>query len=422
MESAFAAEADAEALPRITAELDAYAAGWVSMYEQSCRATFVQRQQSERMFDQRMRCLERRRNRLRSAIDALVSAETPQARVDRMILPFKLPGLERCADLEAMAAEQPLPDDDAQRQRVEELRRRIDEADTLYDAGDSSSGLEVAGKALAEARELEYLPVLGEALASFGRLQTSGASPRDAQTTLEEAVLVAARAGDDRTAAAAWTWLLFSLGLQNELDEAFTLELAARAAVERAHDEVARGWLLNNLGVLHGMRGDLLLAREQLRGALEAKQQLLGSEHVDVGISWFNLGLALADSESNDEALEAFQHARSIFEATVGERHPMAYFTSFGLCRVEHARGQAQAAVELCRQVLSHFEILPPPPGWQSRVGFELAQALWDAGSEHEALDVARRARHQSVDPIEIRTIEVWVATKLRSLKEPLPP
>ena len=412
VESAFTADGAASSLPRITAELDRYATDWVEMYAQSCRATFVLHQQSEQLFDQRMRCLERRRNRLRSTIDALVTAETPQALVDRTILPFKLPGLEPCADLETLAAEQPLPDDEAQREEAERLRRRIDEADTLYDAGEFTRGVEVASEAVAKSRELGYPPVLAEALASLGRLQTSGAPPRDAQITLEEAVLVAARAGDDRTAAAAWTWLLYSLGLQNRVDQADNLELAARAAVERSGDEVIRGWLLNNLGVLRGMRGDIERASELLRRALEAKQQELGPAHVDVGISWFNLGLALADRRSNDDALEAFQQARSIFESTVGDRHPLVHYSIFGLCRVELASGRPQAAVKLCREVLSRFETSTPPPGWKSRVGFQLAQALWNTGAEQEALDTGRRARDLAIDANAAREIEDWLATK----------
>jgi len=412
VESAFEAEPVASSLPRVSAQLDRYATGWVEMYGQSCRATFVLHQQSERMFDHRMRCLERRRNRLRSTIDELVTAETPQVLMERTILPFKLPGLEPCADLEALAAEQPLPDDEAQRGEVEQLRKRIDEADTLYDAGEFTRGVEVATEVVAKARELRYSPVLAEALASLGRLQTSGAPPHDAQVTLEDAVLVAAQAGDDRTAAAAWTWLLYSLGLQGRVEAADTLELAARAAVERSGDDVIRGWLLNNLGVLHGMRGDIEQACEQLRRALEIKQQELGPAHVDVGISWFNLGLALAESGKNDDALEAFQQARSIFEATVGERHPLVHFSIFGLCRVEFALGRPQVALELCRDVLVRFETSTPPPGWQSRVGYYLAQALWSAGSEQEALEAARRALALATDATVARDIEDWLSVK----------
>ena len=42
--------------------------------------------------------------------------------------------------------------------------------------------------------------------------------------------------------------------VQDESDRAVSLRFAATAAVDRSGDEVARGWLLNNLGTLHGQR------------------------------------------------------------------------------------------------------------------------------------------------------------------------
>jgi tetratricopeptide (TPR) repeat protein len=381
------------------------------MYEASCRATFITHQQSERLFDQRMRCLERRRNRLRVAIDALLAAETSQELVDRSIVSFKLQGLEPCADLDALAAERPLPDDEEQRERIDQIRARIDESDTLHDAGDFARGLAVAGEALADARELGYPQVLAEALASLGRQQAAAAFPRDAQATLEEAVMAAARAGDARTEAGAWTWLLFSLGQQRRVQDAFALELAARVAVERAGDEVVRGWLLNNLGALHALSGDFALALEQLRRALEVKQQVLGPEHIDVGISWLNLGTAQADASLYDEALDAFQQARSIFEATVGEQHPMTHYAISSLCWVELERGRPQAAVELCTEALARFEASPPGPFWMARVSFFLARAQWDVGARQEALDTARQARgYAAGDPNKLAEIDAWLA------------
>jgi hypothetical protein len=94
----------------------------------------------------------------------------------------------------------------------------------------------------------------------------------------------------------------------------------------------------------------------------------------------------------------------------VGEQHPLTHYSIFGLCRIERALGRPQVAVELCREALSRFEASPPPPGWQSRVGYYLAQALWNTGAEQEALDVARRARALTEDPQIVRDIEAWLA------------
>src|SRR5690606_5282303 len=138
LEAAFSRADDpavARVWPRVEARLDEYASEWVRMYGESCHATFVRREQSERMFDQRMQCLERRRNRLRSTIDALLEAQPPEVLLQRTVVPFQLPGLDACADLEAVASAQPLPEDPRARDAVARLRERIDEADTRKDSG-----------------------------------------------------------------------------------------------------------------------------------------------------------------------------------------------------------------------------------------------------------------------------------------------
>ena len=58
---------------RVRAELDAYTNAWVSMHEESCRATYVRHEQPEAEFEQGMRCLQRHHGRLRATIDALNS-------------------------------------------------------------------------------------------------------------------------------------------------------------------------------------------------------------------------------------------------------------------------------------------------------------------------------------------------------------
>lgn len=411
MATAFASDSAAASLVRVNAQLDGYASAWIEMYESSCRATFVTRQQSERLFDRRMRCLERRRNRLRSTIDALLEAETAEVLVDRTVLPFKLPGLDACADLEAMGAERPLPSDLQLRERISSLRERLDRIDTDYDAGNIERGLELATTAVTMARDLDHPPVLGEALVSLGRMQNAGASAKDAEMTLREAILIAARAEDAHTEAEAWIELLFSYVRQGESKAGVAQELAARSAVERAHDEVLRAWLLNNMGVLLSENGESERSRDYLEQALEVKQHTLGPAHLDVGISWYNLGNTLADFERYEPAREAFEQARAIFGSTVGDTHPMVQYARSGLCRVEHAQGHAEAAIVLCGEVLAYLEASHRAPMWLSQVGFTLAQAQWDAGQPELARRTAAEARAHAVDnPGVQERIDHWLA------------
>jgi tetratricopeptide (TPR) repeat protein len=421
VEIAFAA--DEEVGARVGQALDDYGAAWVEMYERSCRATFVTRQQSEWMFDQRMRCLERRRNRLRSTIDALLEADSPQMLEERTLLAFRLPGLEPCADLDALAAEKSLPDDPELRRKVVELRGRLDLAETRYEAHDLAQCIALATAAVAEARSLDHPPVLAEALVMLGRAHNAGQEGKQAEATLREAILVAAKAGAAQSEAIAWTELLMTDVVLGQTEVGVARELAAQAAVERAGDEVVRSWLLNSLGVLYSENNEPERSREYLRQALEAKQATLGPRHVDVGISWYNLGNALADYGLHDEARQAFEQSRSIYADTVGLGHPLAHYAIHGLCRVEQAQGRAEQAARLCTEALADGERSGMSPLWMSRVGFSLARAQWDLGSAEDARRTGRLALERAAEePQLVEQIERWLADPERYVDDPEEP
>jgi eukaryotic-like serine/threonine-protein kinase len=370
---------------RVQQQLDGYAAAWTEMYAESCRATFVTQQQSELLHDHRMRCLKRRRDRMRSAIDALAQIHEPRQAIDRTVLPFVLPPLGECADLDVVMAANPLPSDPLVRQRIAELRRQIDEVQTLQAGGELQSGLVLAQAVVDQAREAGFAPVLAEALGSLGSLQAMGSSAREAQATLEASIREAARAKDDVTAAKSWTWLIYVLVLQGRHETGFALELAAQAAVDRADDDQARGWLLNNLGALYSEHQDFTQARRHLEEALAVKKRTLGPKHVDVGISWTDLGTTLANQELYVDARSAFEQARAVFASTVGTAHPYYYHAVSGLCRVEEAQGHHAEAVKLCGRVLEHFEASPSSTANMGRSHFLMARALRGAKREQEA-------------------------------------
>jgi tetratricopeptide (TPR) repeat protein len=396
---------------RVEQELDRYAAAWTEMYAESCRATFVTRQQSEPLYDHRMRCLQRRRARLRSTIDALATIDAPRRAADRTVLPFVLPPLSECADLEAVMADSPLPFEPAARERIAALRHRLDEAQTLQAAGELRTGLALAQAVVDDARQEGHGPLLAEALGTLGSLQASGGSARQAQSTLEASIREASRAKDDLTAAKSWTWLLYAHLEQRDLDAGIALELAAHAAVERADDDEVRGWLLNNLGAIYSERGDTDQALRYLQQALDIKVRALGPEHVDVGISWANLGSALANERRHAEARDAFEHAQQVFEHTVGAAHPLTHYATGNLCRVEVSEGHYARAMELCTRMLEHFEASPSSNVIMGNGRFLMAQALWGMGRDAEARAQAALAQALvwAEAPGLAREIEAWI-------------
>ena len=84
-----------------------------------------------------------------------------------------LPSPSPCSDVEYLAAAVRPPDDDVVASQVEALRQRLGRARALDDAGEYAEGFEVAEVVLAEARRLEYAPVVAESLLQVGRLADS---------------------------------------------------------------------------------------------------------------------------------------------------------------------------------------------------------------------------------------------------------
>lgn len=402
---------------QVAQQLDRYAAEWSVMHVESCRATFVARQQSEALHDQRLRCLERRRNRLRSTIDALGRIADPQQALDRTVLPFQIPRVADCADLEAVSAAMPLPDAPELHPRVDALRRSIDEVETLKASGDFPRGLELARAVVEHARETGFSPILAESLGSLGSLQAMAGSAREAQATLEASIVEATKAGEDATAARSWTWLIYALVLQQRLELGRSLEFAARAAVERADDDEVRGWLLNNLGALYGASAELERSCELLEQAIAFKERTLGRGHVDVGISWYNLGSALIEQQRFARARGALERARSIFEATVGRAHPLTFHAIGGLCRVEHESGNHALAIALCGRVLDHYRVSPTSAVIMGRNRFLMARGLRAVGRVDQARDHASQALElaRAEDRGLATEIEAWLAEPAQS-------
>jgi len=396
VEAAFLGSGHAEApqlFERVKAELDAYSDAWVDMQQESCRATYVHNSQSEALFDQRTRCLQRRHGRLQATIDALAEVSSPSDALERTVLPFKLPRLESCADLDALEAALPLPVEPERREQVLALRRELDRADTLSEGGAIGEATRLATAAVEGAHRVDHEPVLAEALEALGRLQVLGGSEATGEVTLQEAIEAAARAKDDATGARAWSSLIYAVMAQGELDRSLSLRFGARAAVERAGDPVARGWLLNNLGSLHGQRGEIDEARDLFQQALEVKQSALGPNHLDVGIAWSNLGNALVRGARLDEAREAFERARAIFVAKVGESHPNVAFVETGLGSLRKQRGELVEAAAHYQRALEIRERALGPDHLQVASSLEyLGGVRQQQGELDEAVGLLRRA------------------------------
>src|SRR6185503_9110999 len=90
--------------------LDVYAERWVAARTDACRATRVRGDQSERVLDLRMRCLDRRRDELGGLVTALIAAG-PDVVGRSVDAAAGLAPVDACADIAALEAQPPRPAD-----------------------------------------------------------------------------------------------------------------------------------------------------------------------------------------------------------------------------------------------------------------------------------------------------------------------
>jgi serine/threonine protein kinase len=106
--------------------------------------------------------------------------------------------------------------------------------------------------------------------------------------------------------------------------------------------------------------GDVLVAEGQFQEAIElhsraveARRALMGADHSSVADVVQAKGLALLAAGNDRGAEEAFNEARSIWEARLGPEHPAVVYALSGLAEVYAARNEWIRAEALARQALT---------------------------------------------------------------------
>ncbi len=146
---------------RVSAKLDAYGQSWAKQHTAACEASRVTQTQPESVLAQRMACLEGRRTALREAIAVLQRGGDGALYASQVVA--HLPSLARCADIEALQSDLPLPTEPAVAAEVAELRRALVEVRALRDAAALDESEALADQTLDAARALGYEPVVAEA-------------------------------------------------------------------------------------------------------------------------------------------------------------------------------------------------------------------------------------------------------------------
>lgn len=346
IEDAFAATSlpfAGHASGEVVRTLDAYAASWLDMQQDACEATHLRRQQSTRVLDLRMACLERRLDELGALTNLLAQADPTI--VERSVQAAQaLVNVETCGDLDTLTADVPPPSDPQTQLEVDRIRAELSRLKALSDAGKFAEGARASAAVVAGARDTGYPAVVAEALRRQGSLQAAAGEPDTALETLRAAVHVAWEGGHDRMAARAWLDLSHVAGedlSQWALAERYLHH--AEAAVDRVGgDESLRADLgFARATVLNG-QGRYEAAIREYESLLEV-QRRLGNEDAVASIH-NNIALAQHAFGQHDEALRNFSIAAEEWARKLGPQHPAMATVHNNIGSTHYARGELEKA------------------------------------------------------------------------------
>jgi tetratricopeptide (TPR) repeat protein/tRNA A-37 threonylcarbamoyl transferase component Bud32 len=374
---------------RVDAQVDAWTRAWVEARTEACEAT-QRGEQSSTLLDTRMACLDRQLTHLRATLDVLARAD-PTAIENASEAVEKLPGLDRCADLDTLLDEHGPPKDPLLAMAVEALERRMIEAKALDNLGKADEGLVLMTAVSSEAERLGDEATRVRAGLGLGRLQYSAGDYQGAEVTLRRTYRDAIVAGMPEQAAAAARQLVGVVGggagLVRPADgrtwafhaEAFTqavgtpedhadyliglgnvLKLAgeyaeAREQFERAL-ELYEALRPDHFGVITAItqlasvatfEGEVERALTHYQRALTLLQRSRDPSHPDIGRMYLSLGEIVSQDGRYAEARAYLEPAVANLEAALGPEHPLLGYTLASLGYVagwqgDFANGRAQ--------------------------------------------------------------------------------
>jgi tetratricopeptide (TPR) repeat protein len=166
-----------------------------------------------------------------------------------------------------------------------------------------------------------------------------------------------------------------------------------------------RAQLDGALGVAAKRGGDLDLALEHHRAALDATRELYGDDHPATLRALANLAITLRQMNRDDEAETMLVAATDGLERVLGEHHPAVATSLSNLAIAVAQRGRPDEAVALMRRSLAIRERNDPGHPSIATGHFNLARALYDTRSYTEALDqyeagLALRLKAAPTDPM----------------------
>ena len=436
--------------------LTGYAQSWARMYREACEATQVRGEQSAEVLDLRMSCLQERLGGLRALTDVFSEA-TGEVVENAVGAANNLGSLDRCADVPLLRSVVRPPEDPGTQARVADLRHQLAGMKALFDSGRYREGLKDLPRLLENARALGYQPLVAETLAMLGTMYHKSNDSRAAERALVESYLAADASRHDEVRAEDATNLVWVVGYQQgRYADAQRWAKTADAILQRlGGHELLQAWLLNNLGCVFELHGELEAALHAQQEGLTLKEKALGHDQPDVGFSEGNLANVLAALGRNQEALEHVSRSIQILEKGLGSGHPevatqlsnqgeilnalgrsgdarasfekariiwerefgldnrnLAYaLTGIGVSDL--AAGDAASAIVPLERAFKIREAQETDPSRRAETRFALARSLWEAGRDRGRARVlaeeAREGYAKAEIKVKLSEVDAWL-------------
>jgi serine/threonine-protein kinase len=323
---------------RVAARLDAYASSFVAMRGQVCEASRkgVERREVTALRDA---CLDRRRGQLGALTSVLADKPDPETLDKAVSAADDLPAVAYCADVAALTAPFPPPEDPVARAHVNALEQRVDRLEALETSGKYTEGAALTDALLAETAAAGYPPIDAEARYWSGRLAERAGDYDKAKDLLRQSAASAAAGHDAAGVWLAWARVLFIVGeRQRHFAEAAVVASFGPTLSAHVDDVATQAAWLNAEGLFLYRTGKLAEARATHERGLALYEAAYGSDHIAVANSLNNLGLVLEAMGDPARAIEALERANAVFVQVLGPDNPdvatslndlgIAYFNS----------------------------------------------------------------------------------------------
>ncbi|MEX1366634.1 MAG: serine/threonine-protein kinase, partial [Nannocystaceae bacterium] len=341
---------------QVESRLDTYTEAWAAEHTDACEATQVRHEQSEEEMSLRMGCLHDRWVHLRATVGELGQADAKVVE-NAVRAVTSLPRLERCRDLEALAAEVRPPEDPAVAKQVEALEEVLAEAKAKQDAGKYDAGLHLADEVVKRGEPLGYEPLMARAWLRQGTLRRNAGDYEGAVTALKQAHGAALAQSMMAEASSASSDLMYVLGqLLARHEEAHRWSEHAEPLSRAAGETIARASYFSSLGAIADSQGEYEDARRFHERALAIKEKAMGPQHPTVATSLNNLGNAASALGDQEDARAALERALAIWKEAFGPGHPRVAGALSNLSTVAYMQGEYQDARAFLERALAISE------------------------------------------------------------------